>query len=243
MPNSSAFLHRGFARLFPLGAVVAFALSPVAAHADPLSLTGIASTTVTTNYQSGGMFSDPSISATTVLSVPNPLSTSGASGSVVYEIRAPDGYQINLFPTGNSSLSVLTYYNSGPSNTGLSYAGSATVSFTNLTGTAPTFTSFGSLGYTDHAYFSQVFSASISSPISFTAITFTTPLSGTGNNTTVSLTESARMSMQDSSYFGASNAVLMSITPIPEPGTYALFAGLAAGACILIRRRQRAKAA
>lgn len=239
MPNRLTVPLRRLARLLPLFAAVALGFSPLAGRAASLSLTGTA-TTVTTNYNPGdGMFSNPSISATTTLSVPTTLSTSGASGSVVYEIRAPDGYQINLFPTGNSSLSVLTYYNSGPSNTGLSYAGSASVSFTNLTGTAPTFSSFGSLGYTDHAYFSQVFSASISSPISFTAMTFTTPLSGTGNDTTVSLTETARMILQDSNYFGASNATLMSITAIPEPGTYALFAGLAAGACIVIRRRKR----
>ncbi len=163
---------------------------------------------------------------TATLSAPATLNTSGVSGTAVFTVSAPIGDQVEVMPVtadAGTTFEIILSYN-GNSDPGFNL-GPATVSFTDLQGSAPIFDDTSGVswdGSQSHVNFHFV--ANDIAAFSFTSITFTQAITGTGNATTQNLL-TYQIQVYDNSYAGDAppdNPVLLSISPVPEPSICAL---------------------
>jgi hypothetical protein len=224
-----------FALLFLAGPAVA-----------QLNLTITAEPEVTVSYDPGYMDYEiyPSLTFSTVATPPGFLNYSGvASGTFQMDFLAPSGYRYSVNPLdGAVSFNFwIAYTNYGDGSPGgLSQAGGGTVTFLGLQGAEPTVSINATMGDLPHAYLSVGVDAwEITTAFSFTGLRYTVAFDGPGNDVDLFMIEGGQITVTDGNYLGSTPyPAIFTVAAIPEPGTYAALAGLAALGAVLFRRRR-----
>lgn len=232
--------------------VLALALgcaSTLAAHAAPLIIPAVANDPAITNYTAPDLDnSQPAyLSLTADLSVPQPITFAADTTEISLNISAPDGYQfVASALDGPADFSFAVYCGrfGADADTGLLFAGAPTVSFLNLTGTAPTLNNYSSFGFAagsgGNTYLLMSMGGSFTDSFSFTGLEVTFPLAGSGNAVDLTLRQVPQLFVQDYDYNGSAvePAALLSVAPVPEPSAaVAVFVG--AGVILSLSRRRR----
>ena len=212
-----------------------------------IALTINGGTSVTTSYNAGDPSDGipPSLRMTSTSTRPSSINYSGlTNGTVTVVFNAPAGYRFTVDPYGAfaqfSFQVAYTTFNSGGASGGLSGSGPVAFSFGGLQGTAPSLSPSYTLADLPHAYFAARASGTVTETFSFTSMEFTFSYTGTGANVSVPYFEGGNLSISDSNYAGGApdgSQSLLTVSAIPEPSTYAAFAGVAVLGLALWRRR------
>ena len=209
--------------------------------AAPLLVDVTSGTTVSSNYRPGDSSSDPAgLLQEIALSAPPTLSLAGVSTSISFTLSAPEGHRIQISPLAEGlRLAITVNYIDGDA-TSLGTIGATEVSFTNLTGNDPTPNFSNNLLILEYGLFFQYSFDNITNPFSFTSMTVTSGISGTGANVNLN-SQTTLLQVQDNNYSGSDTEPyesLLSVPPVPEPATCALLI-LSLGALLVLRHKKR----
>lgn len=208
---------------------VGFVILPAVLVAAPLTVEVTADAMVVSRYDNGAV---DALFQTITLSAPATLSLDGVNNSISFTLFAPAGRSISVSPLGSIPTFYIVVDYRGGDATSLGTTGETTTSFAGLTGTAPIF--FNETYITSDGLFFSYGSGSVESAFSFTSVTITTLISGTGADVTLNRTES-KIEAADTDYSGPSTEPYPSLlsvpSVVPEPGTVFLSL-LALGALI-----------
>ena len=221
-----------------LGLVAPLLLLVIPAGAQ-LTISYHAGTELTASYYAGDPddYQAPSLSLSTTSTPPASINYNGATGTFQLDFLAPEGYQFVVNPLdGPVYLSfqvAYTNYYAGGASGGLSASGTPEITLLGVTGSAPSFSNWSTLGDLPHAYLSvSVGAGDITEAFSFTGLRYTVTFAGTGNDVTLPHFEGGNLTVSDDDYQGlppGDHLQLLAVTSaIPEPGTSAALAGVAA---------------
>lgn len=229
---------------------LAVALAAFGSRADAqLTLTIQATESFTTDYEPGmpELSLHPSLRTSTTSLPPASVDYNMlTNGTFTMRFIAPDDMKFVIDPQGKS-LSLYfqvayTTFSSGGASGGLSTWGEGSFSFVGLEGIAPADVVYSStIADYPHAYLSASLSGTVTSAFSFTELVITRQFSGSGADLLVPYFEGGNLSIYDDSYSGAQppdHPAYLSLAAIPEPSTYAAFAGLAGLTLAILRRRR-----
>jgi hypothetical protein len=227
-------------------AALCFLVIPAAAQ---LAISYHATSTLDVYYNPADLDEgDPAIlTISTTSAPPTSVNYNGVTGTFQLDFLAPEGFRFVVNPldgpVGMSFQIAYNTYNAGGASGGLSATGTPTITLLGLEGTAPTFYNYSTLADLPHAYLSvTLYSGDVTAPLSFTGLRYSVAFTGTGNNLLNPLREGGNLSVYDSDYTGAAPGAhleLLTVAAIPEPGTYAALAGVAALMAGAWRRRSQ----
>ncbi len=226
-----------------LMAALGLSALPATLLASPLSVDVTSETTVVSDYRPADFFFVASLSQSINLIAPPTLSINGVTDSVSLTLSAPAGRILQVDPLAEGlSLFIDVNYVDGDA-TSLGNILTTDISFEGLAGTAPTLSS--SLGFYPYGLLFQIRFYDFSNAFSFTRMTVTSTIDGTGANVTFNR-QTVMIQAQDTDYSGPTTepyAALLSTAPapVPEPGTAIL--PLALGALLLQRLQKRSRLA
>jgi hypothetical protein len=217
---------------------------PPAVFATPLTVNVTSGTTVGSDYFPAEDGNPASLFQNIDLLAPATISLNGVNNLISFTLSAPEGHVIQIDPLAEGmNLLIQVNYVDGDA-TSLGNITATNFSFGGLVGSAPT--SSSELGIYFYGLLFQFHFNGITDPFSFTSMTVTSTIDGTGGNVTLNRQNGgASMQAQDTNYSGPGTepyASLISVpTAVPEPSTYAMaLAGLACGGYSMFRRRKRA---
>ncbi len=224
-------------RAFILTGLGVVTISP-ALFAAPLTVNVTSGTTVVSDYRPADFFSSASLVQSIDMIAPPTVSINGVNNSVSLTLSAPEGHVIQVAPLAEGlDLFIDVNYVDGDA-TSLGSITSSMISFSDLVGTAPTLSN--DLGIYPYGLLFQFRFYAVTSAFSFTSMTVTSTIDGTGANVTLNR-QTVSMQAQDINYSGPGTepyASLISVpTAVPEPGTAILL--LALGALLFLRYQKR----
>ncbi len=180
---------------------------------------------------------------TTTFTRPAFLNYSGATETVTMSFLAPSGFKFVVNPQADSRLSfqvAYTTFSTGGASGGITRV-SSSVSFLNPEGSTPVLSDFSTLSNNPHAYQSvSVGTDILTTPFSFTGLSYTFFITGTAANVSVPYFEGGNLTVQMTGLAAGGPALLaVTATAIPEPASATAAAALAVGALIALRRSRR----
>ena len=209
-------------------------------YATPLSVEVTSGTTVSSDYYPSDGFDPAVLCQNIALIAPPTLSLNGASSSISFTLSAPEGHMIQISPLAEGlRLAIVVNYIDGDA-TSLGTMGETRISFTNLIGTDPTTRFSNSLHIVNYGLLFQYSFDNVTSPFSFTSMTVTSGISGTGDNVILN-SQTTLLQVQDNNYSGPDMepyASLVSVPAVPEPAIWALQA-FSLGVFLCVRNLKR----
>ncbi len=240
--------HPALPRLLALG----LALLLNAPAFGQLTLTIQATETLVTDYDAGDP--DPldgrpaSLHVTTDAIYPASLDYTGlSSGTFTLNFLAPTGYKFVITADDENPVrfdfQVAYTTNEGDkASGGLKAIGPGSFSLLGLEGTAPTLSSYHYMDNYPYAYLALGASADVHESFSFTGFQYTFDYTGTGLAMSNPYFEGGNLRVYDNNYTGSAppdHSTMMTLSAVPEPSTYAAFAGAAVLGLAIWRRRCR----